>query len=182
MACYEYDLRNKPVSCLTGMVVLIKLFYKMIQTKTIIQKLVQKHGKTRESLLPILQAIVEENNYLADENITEIANALDISAADIYGTASFYSFLNTEKRGKYVIRVCKSIIAVMKGKDGIVQTIKNILNIKVGETTSDSMFTLLETNDIGWSDKEPSMLINDKVFTELTPEKTTEIIRSYLNN
>lgn len=154
----------------------------MNQKESIIREIVQEHGKTRESLMPILQAVVEKNNYLTDENIIEIANELDISAAEIYGTASFYSFLDTEKRGKYVIRVCKSIIAVMNGKDEIVKTIEDVLSIKTGETTDDNMFTLLEANDIGWSDKEPSMLINNKVYTELTPKKTTEIIESYLNN
>ncbi len=152
----------------------------MKQTKAIITEIVQKHGKTKENLMPILQAVVEQNKYITDENIIEIANELDISAAEIFGVASFYSFLDTDKRGENVIRVCKSIIAVMKGKEEIIKTIENLLNIKVGNTTVDNKFTLLETNDIGWSDKEPSMLINDKVFTELTPEKTTEIIQSYL--
>ncbi|MCD4794552.1 MAG: NAD(P)H-dependent oxidoreductase subunit E [Bacteroidales bacterium] len=154
----------------------------MIQTKTIVQELVKKHGNNRESLIPVLQGIVEKNNYITDEDIIEIANVLDVSAGEIYGTTSFYTFLDTEKRGKYVIRVCKSIIAVMKGKAEIIKTIENILNIKVGETTPDNKFSLLEANDIGWSDKEPSMLINDKVYTELTPEKTTEIIESYLRD
>jgi NADH-quinone oxidoreductase subunit E len=153
----------------------------MIQMKTLIQEIVKKHGNSRESLLPVLQEIVKKNSYITDEDIVEIANALDMSAAEIYGTASFYSFLDTEKRGKYVIRVCKSIIAVMKGKEQIVNTIQDILNIKLGETTHDNMFTLLETNDIGWSDREPSMLINDKVYTDLTPEKTNEIIQSYIS-
>ena len=153
----------------------------MVQMKTLIQEIVKKHGNSRESLLPVLQKIVEKNSYVTDEDVVEIANALDMSAAEIYGTASFYSFLDIEKRGKYVIRVCKSIIAVMKGKEQIVNTIQDILNIKLGETTHDNMFTLLETNDIGWSDREPSMLINDKVYTDLTPEKTNEIIQSYIS-
>ncbi len=153
----------------------------MVQTKTLIQEIADKYGNSRESLLPVLQEIVKRNNYVTNDDIIEIANTLDVSAAEIYGTASFYSFLDTEKRGKYVIRVCKSIIAVMKGKDQIVKTLENILQVKMGQTTDDNMFTLLETNDIGWSDKEPSMMINDKVYTELTPEKTNEIIQSYLN-
>jgi NADH-quinone oxidoreductase subunit E len=154
----------------------------MTQTKLIIKTLSEKYGKNRENLMPILQEIVEEKNHITDEDVIEVANALDLSAAEIYGTASFYTFLDTKKNGKYIIRVCKSIIAVMKGKDDIIKTLQDILRIKVGETTSDNMFTLLEVNDIGWSDKEPSMMINDKVYTELTPKKVTEIIQSYLNN
>ena len=154
----------------------------MAQTNSIIKKLTEKYNNNRESLLPILQEIVKTKNHITDEDVIEIANTLDLSAAEIYGTTSFYTFLDTKKNGKYIIRVCKSIIAVMKGKDDIIKTLQDILRIKVGETTSDNMFTLLEVNDIGWSDKEPSMMINDKVYTELTPKKVTEIIQSYLNN
>jgi len=151
----------------------------MSETKELIDKFVVKYGRSREALLPLLQAIVDEKNYLTKEDMAEIATRLNISAADVYGTASFYTFLDLEKRGKYVIRVCKSIIADMKGKKEVMKTLENLLKIKVGETTSDGMFSLLETNDIGWSDKEPSMLINHTPYTELTPEKVIEIITEY---
>lgn len=151
----------------------------MSETIELIDKYVVKYGKTREALMPLLQAIVEEKNYLTRDDMAEIATRLNISAADVYGTASFYAFLDLEKRGKYVIRVCKSIIAEMKGKKEIIKTLENVLKIKIGETTADGMFTLLETNDIGWSDKEPSMLINQTPYTDLTPDKVIQIITEY---
>jgi NADH:ubiquinone oxidoreductase subunit E len=69
----------------------------------------------------------------------------------------------------------------MHGKKLIVQTIENMLKIKVGETTQDKQFTLLETNCLGWCHKGPSMLINTEVFSELTPEKVHEIIASFMH-
>ncbi|MDD2622371.1 MAG: NAD(P)H-dependent oxidoreductase subunit E [Bacteroidales bacterium] len=144
-----------------------------------IEILTKKFGRNREALIPILQAIVEKNSYLSEEAMNEVAKQLDISAAQVYGTASFYSFLDTVPRGKNIIRVCKSIIAEMKGKKEIIKTLENVLKIKVGETTPDNMFTLLETNDIGWSDQEPSMLINDQPYTNLTSEKVIRIINEY---
>ncbi len=153
----------------------------MKETKNLIKKMADKYGRERKSLIPILQAIVADKNYLTTEDMQEIALELNISAADVHGTASFYSFIDQEKRGKYVIRVTKSIIAEMKGKKEIVRKIEDLLKIKVGETTADGMFTLLETNDIGWSDKEPSMLINKQPYTELTPEKVLNIITEYRN-
>ena len=153
----------------------------MNQTKTQIREIAKKHGKSRDSLMPVLQEIVNEKNHVSAEDMVEVATVLDLSAAEVYGTASFYSFLDTEKRGKFVIRVCKSIIAEMKGKKEIIKTLEGLLKINVGETTADGMFTLLETNDIGWSDKEPSMLINYTPFTELTPDKVISIIKEYRN-
>jgi NADH:ubiquinone oxidoreductase subunit E len=130
--------------------------------------------------MPILQAIVQKHNYLTDEAMVEVARELDISAAEVYGTASFYTFLDTQVKGKYVIRVCKTITCSMKGKSDIIQTIEEILKIKVGETTADRQFSLIETNCIGWCHKAPAILINELPYTELTPEKVSEIIKDYM--
>jgi len=147
--------------------------------KEIVSHLIEKHGSERKALKPLLQGVVEKFNYLPEEAMKEIAKQLDLSPAQVYGTASFYSFLDTAPKGKYVIRICRSIIAEMKGKKEIVKALEKHLSIKLGETTSDGMFTLLETNDIGWSDQEPSMLINDAPHTNLTTEKAIHIINEY---
>jgi len=152
----------------------------MIEHGSQVKELADKHGRRRDSLIPILQGLLEGRNYLTDEDMVQVAKELDISAADVYGTASFYSFMDTEVRGKYVIRVCKTISCSMKGKNEVLRTIEDTLKIKVGETTSDRQFSLLETNCIGWCHKAPAILINDTPYTELTPEKVTEILQEYI--
>jgi NADH:ubiquinone oxidoreductase subunit E len=152
----------------------------MYQVGNLVKELSDKHGHARESLMPILQAIVLKHNYLTDEAMVEVARELDISAAEVYGTASFYTFLDTQVKGKYVIRVCKTITCSMKGKSDIIQTLEEILKIKVGETTVDKQFSLIETNCIGWCHKAPAILINELPYTELTPEKVSEIIKDYM--
>ena len=151
----------------------------MTLTESVNEK-VEKHGTTREALLPILQDIVTEKSYLSDQDMVEVARQLDISAADVFGTATFYSFLDTKPRGKYVIRICKTISCSMKGKHEVLDTIEDILKIRLGETTADKQFSLLETNCIGWCHKAPAMLINDDPYTELNSEKVTEILREYI--
>jgi NADH:ubiquinone oxidoreductase subunit E len=152
----------------------------MPEIKELVKQLVDKHGRTRESLLPILQGIVSEERYISDFAMTEVARELDLSAALVYGTATFYSFLDTQPRGEYVIRLCRTITCDMKGKKQILRTLEDLLKIKVGETTKDKKFTLLETNCLGWCHKGPAMLINDEIYTELTPEKVNEIIGAYM--
>ena len=152
----------------------------MYQVGNLVKELSDKHGHARESLMPILQAIVQKHNYLTDEAMVEVARELDISAAEVYGTASFYTFLDTQVKGKYVIRVCKTITCSMKGKSDIIHTLEEILKIKVGETTPDSQFSLVETNCIGWCHKAPAILINELPYTELTPEKVSDIIKDYM--
>ena len=152
----------------------------MDSIQSLIKNLADQHGRKRESLLPIMRAVVEQENYLSDYSMVEIAREVDIPAADVYGTATFYSFIETKPAGKYIIRICKTIACAMKGKNQVLFAIQDMLKIKLGETTPDKRFSLLESNCLGWCHKAPAMLINNEVFTELTPEKVREILTSYM--
>ena len=152
----------------------------MPEVKELVKNLAEKHGRTRESLIPILQGVVQEERFISDETMSEIARELDISAAQVYGTATFYSFLDTKPRGKYVIRICRTISCSMKGKNLVLQELEDLLKIKLGETTQNKKFTLLETNCLGWCHKAPAILVNDEAYTELTPDKVRDIINEYM--
>ncbi len=140
----------------------------------------EKHGRTRESLLPIMQAVVEREKFLSEYSMVEIARQVDIPAAEVYGTATFYSFIETKPTGQYIIRICKTITCAMKGKNQVLFAIQDMLKIKLGETTPDKRFSLLETNCLGWCHKAPAMMINNEVYTELTPEKVRDILSGYM--
>lgn len=127
-----------------------------------------------------MQGLVQQEKYLSEYSMIEIAREMDLPAAEVYGTATFYSFLETKHIGKYIIRVCKTITCSMKGKNQILLAIKDMLKINVGETTADKKFTLLETNCLGWCHKAPAILINDEVYTEVTPEKIRDILSDYM--
>lgn len=143
--------------------------------------LVEKHGRKRENLLPVLQGVIQKEKFISEFAMVEIARQMGISAADVYGTATFYSFMDIEPRGKYVIRVCKTITCFMKGKNQILLALEDALKVKLGETTPDHKFTLLETNCLGWCHKAPAMLINDDIYVDLTIERVHEIIAEYKN-
>ena len=129
--------------------------------------------------MPVLQGVVKEERYLSEDAMVSVARELDISAADVYGTASFYTFLDTVPRGRNIIRVCKTITCHMRGKDELIKALENTLKIKVGETTHDGQFTLLTANCLGWCHKGPVMLINDEVYPEVTPQKAIEVVEEY---
>lgn len=129
-----------------------------------------------------MQYLVAKEKWLNGEVMKDLAEAFGLSNAEAYGVASFYSFLNTEPCGKYVIRLCRTISCDMSGKALILERLKKILRIDVGETTPDGIFSLQETNCLGWCHKGPAMLVNDDVYTELTPEKAEQVIREYADN
>ena len=152
----------------------------MVNNSQFIDKIVGRFGQERKYLLPILQEIIKSEHYLTEESLKNIAKKMAISAAEVYGVASFYSFLDMQPRGENIIRICKTITCFMKGKDEIIRTIEKRLKVKLGETTPDHCFSFLLTNCIGWCHKGPAMLINDKVYTEITPEKAVKALDEYL--
>ena len=148
--------------------------------QSLIKELAVKHGRKRESLLPVLQGVVEQERYLSEHSMIEIARELDLPAAEVYGTATFYSFLEHRKMGRFVIRICKTISCSMKGKNQVLLSIQDMLKISTGETTPDGRFSLVETNCLGLCHKAPAMLINEEVYTDLTPEKVRELLSEYM--
>lgn len=152
----------------------------MNSTQTLIKDLARQYGRDRRNLLPIIQGVVEQEKYISEFAMIEIAKELDMSASEVFGTASFYSFLEHRKMGFYVIRVCRTIACAMKGTGQIMHSIEDMLKVKIGETTPDGKFTLLQTNCLGWCHKAPAMLVNDEVYTDLTPEKVREILGEYM--
>lgn len=151
----------------------------MTKVEELVKQQAEIHGHKRESLMPILQAVVQSERFLSDEAMVTIAKELDISTADVYGTASFYTFMDTRPRGKNIIRVCKTITCHMKGKDAVIAALEDLLKIKLGENTTDGKFSLLQANCLGWCHKGPVMLINDEVYPEVTPHTAVDIVQEY---
>ena len=139
-----------------------------------IELLIQKHGSVRSALLPILQEIQSKHRYISDYAQQEVARHLKIQPVEVYSVISFYAFLNSEPKGRNIVRICKTISCDMKNKLSIVKAIERELGIKMGETTSDNKFTIEYTNCLGLCDEGPAMAINEQVFTKLTPEKAVK--------
>ncbi|HOZ46335.1 MAG TPA: NAD(P)H-dependent oxidoreductase subunit E [Candidatus Hydrogenedentes bacterium] len=141
-----------------------------------IEACVAKHGAHRSALLPILQDIHRQSGQVSDFAMQVVSDLLDIHPVEVYGVVSFYSFLNHEVKGKFVIRLCKTLSCEMQGKDRVARQLKNDLGIDFGETTPDGKFTLEWASCLGMCDQGPAMLVNDQVFTGVTPEKVHAII------
>lgn len=145
----------------------------------LVKDAVKKYGPGRENLMAVLQDIVKRDKYLSEERLIEVAKEFDLSSAEVYGVASFYSFLPVKPLGENIIKVCQTIVCDMKGKDEILATIKNKLSISPGETTADGKFSLMVVNCIGQCDNAPAILINDKPYVNLTSEKVIKAIEEY---
>lgn len=141
-----------------------------------IELLVSKYGQNRSSLIPILQDIQRKHKFIPDFAQQEVARLLDIHPVEVFSVISFYSFLNTTPKGKYIVRLCQTISCDMQGKAAVAKAIERELGIKFGETSRDNKFTLEFANCVGMCDQGPAMIINERVYSKLTPEKAVQIL------
>ena len=141
-----------------------------------IKSWVEEHGNDRLALIPVLQEVQSKYNFISEYAMQIIADLLDIHPVEVYGVVSFYSFLDQKPKGRFIIRLCQTISCDMQGKDKVAKQLENDLGIKFGETTDDGSFTLELANCLGMCDKGPAMLVNDQIFTHVTPEKVHDIL------
>ena len=141
-----------------------------------IENLVEEHGNDRSVLIPVLQEIQSKHKYISDFAQQEIARVLDIHPVEVYSVVSFYSFLKSEPQGRNIVRLCRKIVCDMAGKDNVADAIKREIGVNFGETTKDKRITLEYTNCLGMCDQGPAMMVNDKIYTKLSPEKAINIL------
>lgn len=143
-----------------------------------IETLVKKFGGGRDALMPVLQEIQLRHGHVSDFAQQEIARLLDIHPVEVYGVTTFYSFLSVEPKGRFIVRLCRTISCDLAGKEAVARSIERELGIKFGETSKDKKFTLEYINCMGMCDQGPAMLINDRVYTKLTPHSVVEILKN----
>lgn len=143
------------------------------------QPQISRKGREHDRLLVRLQEAQERFGYIPESFIAELAESLGVPASEVYGVATFYSFLSCRPLGRNVIRVCKSLPCYLKNSLMIIEAVGRKLGLKPGETTPDGRFSLELTNCIGACDQAPAMLVNHDVHGNLTPERITEILKSY---
>ncbi len=142
---------------------------------------VEKYGSTQDKLIPILQEIQTSYSYISEPAMQIVADYLDLHPAEVYSVVSFYSFLNDQPKGQFVFRVCRSLSCDMVGKERLAQQLENDLDIAFGETSADGKFSLEWTNCLGMCDQGPALLVNDRMYTRVSPADVSEIIAACRN-
>ena len=143
-------------------------------------EILDEYGRDASKIIPILQAIQEEYRYLPEEILTYVATALDISPAKVYGVATFYSHFSLEPKGAYVIKVCDGTACHVRGSGKLVDALRNKLGLtEKKKTTDDMLFTVETVSCLGACGLAPVMLVNERVYGQVTPERAEEILAEY---
>ena len=135
--------------------------------------------RNQDNLLVLLEEAQSRFGYLPQELLAELANSLGISISDVYGVATFYSFLSIKPQGKNVIKICKSLPCYLKSSNLIIESVQKAIGIKPGGTTPNGKFSFQLTNCIGACDRAPAMMINNEVYGDLTPKNIKDVLKSY---
>ena len=134
-------------------------------------------GKQKSALLPVLNLAQEEFGGWLDVPVMDyVAELLSISSIEVYEVATFYSMYNMKPVGKFVFEVCQTGPCMVNGSDNIIDYIKNKLGIKIGETTSDGLFTLKTVECLGACGYAPMMQLGKNYREHLTVERVDAII------
>ncbi len=141
-------------------------------------KLLEKYAPTRENLLEILHELQNNNprNYLTTEAMQEAADYIGIPLSEVMSTATFYSMFSLKPRGRHIIRICESPPCLLMGAESLLTALQEMLGVKVGETTTDGVFTLETTSCLGACGVAPAMMIDDELYGNLSRERLAEII------
>jgi NADH-quinone oxidoreductase subunit E len=142
-------------------------------------KIIADFPRTPESLIPVLQEIQEEYNYLSEESIKEVAEGLSIPLHHVYSVATFYNVFSLKPKGRNIIRVCMGSACHVRGSTRILEEIERILGIKNGETSPDGKFSLETVNCLGACALGPILVMNKAYNGHITPVKVEEIFREF---
>lgn len=149
-----------------------------------VQELISHYpeGKQKSALIGVLHMAQEEFGWLDVPAMDYVASLLGLKPIEVYEVATFYTMFNVKPVGKYVFEVCQTGPCMLRGSDDIIDYIKNKLNIEVGETTPDGMFTLKTAECLGACGYAPMMQLGKHFREQLTPEKVDRIIEECRNN
>lgn len=131
----------------------------------------------RSELLKALHALQEHHpqQYLPDDVLDIVAKYFKLTKAQVYGVVTYYSMFSTKPRGKYIVRICQSPVCHSMGSTTLFDFIEKEWGLTPENTTIEGKITLEKTECLGRCGKAPSMMVNETVYTDLSPEKLKEI-------
>ena len=130
----------------------------------------------RSALIPLLHLAQEQDGHLTEDAMAHIGELLDLTPAEVYGTASFYDMLFTERVGRHLIAICTNIACLLNGGYELLEHAEDRLGIKAGATTPDGQFTIEEVECIALCGQAPCLAVNWRFFGNVTDEAFDRLV------
>lgn len=156
------------------------------EIETVVNAAIEKHGATRDALIPILSEVNREFGYIPNGAFKEIRRQINIpesqvfvAESQLFSLASFYHMLSTEPVGRHVVRFCESAPCHVMGGRELFQALKSELDLEPGETSPDNRWTLITTSCLGVCGVGPVILVDEDVYGNVKPEHLPQILERY---
>jgi NADH:ubiquinone oxidoreductase subunit E len=147
---------------------------------TAVDSILARYDKPgRDKLIPILQEVQAEDGYLSKESVIRIGDFLNLPVSKIYGVATFYNQFRFKPLGKYHIQICRGTACHVKGSLSLVTTLEDLLEVPVGETSKDGLFSSEVVACIGACGLAPVISINNEFHAYVDSSSIKKIIRAY---
>jgi len=139
---------------------------------------IKRYPDKQAAVMPALWIAQEQNGWISNEVMQEIAKVLEINPEDVLGVVTFYTMYHQEPVGKYHLQVCTNVSCMLRGAYGIYETVKKSLGIENMQVTADKKFSLEEVECMGSCGSAPMIAVNEDYYENLTVEKIEEILKS----
>jgi len=140
------------------------------------EDLVALYPHKRSAMLPLLHLAQEQDGYLTEEGMTEVAELTGTTPAEVRGTATFYDMFHLEPVGKYVVGICTNIACLLAGGEELLEHATKTLGCAVGATSADGLFTLEETECLADCNIAPTVQVNHRYVRTTTPEALDALV------
>jgi NADH-quinone oxidoreductase subunit E len=144
-----------------------------------IKKVINKYPDKKGVLIPVLQDTQIKYGYIPHEAVSLIAQELSIYPIDIYGVLTFYAQFHLSPRGQHIITVCQGTACHVMGGKAILDYIASLLDVKVGETTKDGVFTLDKVACLGCCGMAPVVMIDKDFYGGCTIQSVEKLLDKY---
>src|SRR3954470_4186753 len=141
-----------------------------------VRDLIGLYPKSRSALIPALHVAQEQDGWLTPDGIQHVAELMDLTAAEVYGTATFYDMFFTHPVGRHLVSVCTNIACLLNGGYELLEHAEERLGVRAGGTTVDGEFTLEEVECIALCGNAPCLTVNWRFFGDVTPHAFDSLV------
>ena len=133
------------------------------------REIIQRYPRPRSALIPLLHLAQSQDGWVTDDAMEHVAELLDLTPAEVFGTCSFYEMFKREPVGKYLVNVCTNLPCMLNGGYEVLRHLEQRLGVQRGGTTADDVFTLEEVECVAACPEAPCVQVNYRSFNQATP-------------
>ena len=142
----------------------------------IAREIIARYPKKKSALIPLVHLSQEQNGYVTEEAMRHVAELIDVTPAEVYGTASFYEMFRFEPTGRYLINICGTLSCALMGAHELLHHAEHTLGVKAGGTTPDGLFTLQHAECQAACTEAPTLQVNYRHRFRVTPADFDQLV------